>query len=304
MTKSIMDYQKASNKLINHFKNNEKVLAIFAFGSIVSGDLWEESDIDIFIVYKDNFMEIRDVYSKILGVNVHMKLLCKKKLIEIYNSEHNKGIVKNILSSSKIIFSRDDEIERLYNKSKYDFDDCIEKWNLVYLGNTIKNIGVVKKYMHNDNIVTSYEVLIRSLDELSKLYLNLNGYTITKDSVNMAMNFNNKFNEIVNELFNSEISEELIKKALAYFERYIDENLFKASKVLLDFLDKKESYLSSYEIKKDDDFKDFNIRTEIILKELSKKKFIVRDSRKLKLETEEELIIENVYAYNDRLNYR
>lgn len=73
-----MEYQKSSEKLINVLKTNKKVLAIFAFGSIISGDLWEESDIDLFIVYKDIFDNVRDIYSEILGVPVHIKVLIKK----------------------------------------------------------------------------------------------------------------------------------------------------------------------------------------------------------------------------------
>ena len=65
MSKSILDYQKSSQKLINVLKVNKRVLAIFAFGSIISGDLWEESDIDLFIVYKDVFDEVRDIYLNI-----------------------------------------------------------------------------------------------------------------------------------------------------------------------------------------------------------------------------------------------
>ena len=53
MLKSILKYQKSFQKLINDLKVNKKVLAIFAFGSIVSGDLWDESDIDLFVLYKD-----------------------------------------------------------------------------------------------------------------------------------------------------------------------------------------------------------------------------------------------------------
>ena len=68
MLKSIVNYQKSSEELINMLKTNKKVLAIFAFGSIVSGDLWEGSDIDLFVVYKDNFQEVRDIYSEILNI--------------------------------------------------------------------------------------------------------------------------------------------------------------------------------------------------------------------------------------------
>ena len=125
MLQSILNYQKASQKLITILKTNKKVLTVFAFGSIVNGDLWEESDIDIFVVYKDNFEEIRDVYSEILDIPVHMKILNKEKFLELYNTNGQKGIIRNLLISSKIIVSKDEEIDNIYNKAKYTLDKHI-----------------------------------------------------------------------------------------------------------------------------------------------------------------------------------
>lgn len=296
MSKSIVDYQKSSEKLINVLKVNKKVLAIFAFGSIISGDLWEESDIDLFVIYKDVFDDVRDIYSEILDIPVHMKILNKEKFLALYKSDGKKGIIRNLLVSSKIIFSRDEEIENAFNKAKYSLDKYIETWNLLYLGNIIKDIRVTKKYLQNDSVFTSYEVLIRALDSFAKLYLNLNGYTVSKDAVTMATNLNNKFSIIVENLFNNKCTKENIKNAVNYIEKFLDENINEASKLLLDYLYEKSTTLSSYEIKTSETFKEFDIKIEDILKELYKRKLIIRDTRSLDLPFNEKLINENVYS--------
>lgn len=297
MAKSILDYQKSSEKLINILKVNKKVLAIFAFGSIISGDLWEESDIDLFVVYEDVFEEVRDIYSEILDIPVHMKVLNKEKFLASYESDGNKGLIRNLLISSKIIFSRDDEIESIFNKAKYSLDKYREIWNLVYLGDAIKDIRVTKKYLQNDNTFTSYEVLIRTLDNFAKLYLNLNGYTVSKDAVKMATNLNNRFNAIVEKLFNNKCTKESIQETVDYIENFLDENINEASKFLLDYLFEKNMFLSSYEIKNSDLFKEFNIKIEDILKALYKRKLVAKETKKLDLPSNEKLISENVYSY-------
>ena len=297
MSKSILDYQKSSEKLINVLKVNKKVLAIFAFGSIVSGDLWEESDIDLFVVYKDVFDDVRDIYSEILNIPVHMKVLNKEKFLALYESDGNKGIIRKLLISSKIIFSRDEQIESIFNKAKYSLDKYRETWNLVYLGNVIKDIGVTKKYLQNNSVFTSYEVLIRALDSFAKLYLNLNGYAISKDAVKMATNLNNKFNVIIENLFNNKCIKENIQNTVDYIENYLEENINEAAKFLLDYLYEKNTFLSSYEIKNSELFKEFDIRIEDILKELFKRKFIIKDIKNLDLPFNEKLVSENVYSY-------
>jgi hypothetical protein len=297
VSKSILDYQKSSEKLINVLTVNKKVLAIFAFGSIISGDLWDESDIDLFVVYKDIFDDVRDIYSEILDIPVHMKVLNKKNFLTLYENDGNKGIIRNLLISSKLIFSRDEEIESIFNKAKYSLDKYREIWNLVYLGNVIKDIRVTKKYIQNDSVFTSYEVLIRALDSFAKLYLNLNGYTVSKDAVKMAINLNNKFNLIVEDLFNNKCTKESIQNTVDYIENFLDENINEAAKLLLDFLYERNTFLSSYEIKNSDIFKEFNIKIEDILKELYKRKLIVKDTKNLDLPSNEKLISENVYSY-------
>lgn len=297
MSKSIIDYQKSSEKLINVLKVNKKVLAIFAFGSIISGDLWEESDIDLFVVYKDIFEEVRDIYSEVLDIPVHMKVLNKEKFLELYKNDGKKGSIRNLLVSSKIIFSRDEEIESVFNKAKYSLDKYKEMWNLVYLGNVIKDLRVTKKYLHNDSTFTSYEVLIRALDGFAKLFLNLNGYTVSKDAVKMATNLNNKFSMIVENLFNNKCIKENIQNTVDYIEVFLDENINEAAKVLLDYLYDKNEALSSYKIRNSDSFKEFDIKIEDILKELYKRKLIIKETKKLELPSNEKLISENVYSY-------
>ena len=297
MLKSIVNYQKSSEKLMEVLKGNKKVLAVFAFGSIVNGDLWEGSDIDLFVVYKDNFEEVRDIYSEILNIPVHMKVLNKEKFLELYRNDGKKGVIRTLLISSKIIFSRDEEIETIFNKAKYSLDMYLERWNLVYLGKLIKDLGVTKKYLQNNSVFTSYEVLVRALDSFSKLYLNLNGYTVSKDAVKMVMNLNNDFNNIVEKLFNSENMQDNVENTVRYIDMFLDKNINLASKFLLDYLYEKNIFLSSYEIKNDYLFKEFNIKIEDILQELYKRNMVIKDARKLDLPLGESLINENVYSY-------
>lgn len=281
---------------MNTLKRNKKVLAIFVFGSIVNGDIWEGSDIDAFVVYEDEFNEVRHIYSEILGIPVHLKVLEKEKFLESYETNSKKGVIRDMLISSKLIYSKDEEIERVFNEAKYSMDKYIELWNLQYLGNLIKSIKVTKKYLYNDRLFTAYEVLIRALDNFAKFYLNLNSYIVSKDAVKMAMNLNNNFNSVVENLFQNGCSYEEINNTITYIESFIGENISAGAKLLLDYLNEKKTFFSSHEIKNDEVFKEFNIKIEDILKELYNHQLIKKDVRKIDLPLKEKLISENVYS--------
>ncbi len=296
MLQSIENYQKACEKLITTLRNNKNVLTVFAFGSIINGDLWEESDIDVFVVYKNTFNEIRDIYSEVLDIPVHMKILKKESFLRLYDNNEKKGFIRNLLISSKIIISKDEEIENIYNKAKYTLDKHMELNNLLYLGQLIKDLRVSKKFYYNDSFITSYEVLIRALGSFSKLYLNLNGYKVSKDAVKMASNLNSQFENILNNLLLKGAYKENIMNSILYLENFLDININVAAKFLIDYLKNKNKFLSSYEIKQDIVFQEFSIKIEDILKELYKRGIIRKKTQNLDLGYGEKLIKENVYS--------
>lgn len=295
MSKSIAELQSAFQAIVKILKKNKKVLAILTYGSIVSGDIWEESDIDLFIIYEGEYFEIRDLFSESEGVPVHAKILCEEKFLELYKSEGKRGFARNLLTKSKLIYSKSEEVTEAYNRARYSDDPYSTKWNLVYLGNVIKDLGVCKKYLINGGINTSYEVLVRVLDGVSKLFINLNGYSSTKDSLAVAMNLDQNIRDIAHNLFNKEISKDILEDTIKKIEMFIDENIINASKLLLEYLYQNKEYISSYEVSKSDKFKEFNIEIEQILKELAKRNLVIKDKRLLRDSNGVKIMGENVY---------
>ncbi|MBP8312391.1 DNRLRE domain-containing protein, partial [Clostridium neonatale] len=137
------------------------------------------------------------------------------------NDNNSNDLPPNNNNFNEII----EKIDNIYNKAKYTLDKHIGLYNLVYLGSLIKNLRVSKKYLQNNNLFTSYEVLIRALDSFSKLYLNLNGYTVSKDAVKMTMNLNNQFNILIEKLFSSGEMKENINNTIMYIEDFLDMNI-------------------------------------------------------------------------------
>ncbi len=297
MARAIIDYQKAFLEITEGLKKNSNILAIFIFGSMVTGDLWEGSDIDLFVICNDEFHEVRDVYTEILTIPVHSKFISKRSFIEAYKGEGIKGTIKNTLISSKLIFSKDDDISNIDSNTRYSINLDRKKWSLVYLGNLLKDIGVCKKYLHNGGLYTSYEVLIRVLDNFSKLYLNMKGYIVSKDSLKMACNLSDSFESLIGELFTSTVNKEMIEKALMFIENHLNYTIKDTVDPLLEFLESKEEYLSSYEIERDDLFINFNIKIEYILKYLYKKDLVNREFRDFKDPFGNKLSEESVYSY-------
>ena len=299
MAKSVVDYQNAYMEITEILKKNINIISIFVFGSMVSGDLWEGSNIDLFAIYNDDFDEIRDVYSEVLDIPIHIKFISKNSFKKYYNEAGKRDVIKNSLMSSKMIYSIDNEITDLYQKIIYMIESDKGRLNLVYLGNFFKDVGICKKYLSKGSRYTAHELLIRALNNFSMLYLSINGYTVSKDSLTMACNLNDTLNDKVINLLYKEVSDESIKDLLEYMENYLEYNIEKASKEIIDFMKKEGKTLSAYEISNNQYFKNFKIKVEEILKVLYKNNIIIKEKREFRDSKGSLLAMENVYSYKN-----
>ena len=297
MAKSVVDYQNAYKEITEILIRNNNILSIFVFGSMVSGDLWEGSNIDLFAIYNDDFNEIRDVHSEVLDIPVHIKFISKESFKNYYNGTGKINLIKDYLISSRLIYSIDSEITDLYQKIIYKIDSDKGRWNLVYLGNFLKEVLICKKYLSKGSRYTAHELLIRALNNFSMIYLSINGYNVSKDSLNMACNLNDDLNDRVKKILYNDVTDENIKDLIKYMEFYIEYNIEKITKDLVDFIKNQDKPLSSHEIKLNPYFKNFKIKVEEILNILYENNIINKEKREFRDSKGSLLAMENVYSY-------
>lgn len=296
MEKTIMQYQKAFNGIVERMKENNSVLAVMVFGSMVTGDLWEESDIDLFVIVDKNMLEIKNIYMEEKEIPVHIKLIGKNKFVQLHGEDLRGGFIHRIFASSRLVFSKDRDITTRYDNGRYYPDLDRERWNMVYLGNVLKSVGNSRKYLYNGGIHTAYATAIRAVDEFAKLYINYSGYMISKDAMTMAMNLNDAFSVCVDELFyNKDDVETTIGKTLDYILKTVDESVSSSTNVLLNFMRQKDSLLSAEDIKSDKLFANYDINMEEILNKLWQNNIIKRETRDWKSDDGKTLFKEKVY---------
>lgn len=297
MEKTILQYQKAFNSIVDRLKGNSSVLAVMVFGSMVTGDFWDESDIDLFVILDQKMTEIKNIYTEEKGVAVHIKIMSKNKFLQLYDEDIRGGFIHRIFASSRLVFSKDMDITMKYDNGRYYPDLDRERWNMVYLGSLLKSIGICRKYLQNNGIFTAYTAAVKSMEEFAKLFVNSSGYMISKDAMTMAMNLNSSYKECVEKLFFSsdKDKEEIISNILKYIQNSIDESIRNYSGVLIDFMNEKDSFLSAEDISHDRLFNSYNINVEEILNKLWEKNIIKKETRDYKSEDGKTLFKENVY---------
>lgn len=272
MNTKIAEYQKALLKIKDELQNNKNVVAAMVYGSMVNGDIWHGSNIDLLLVLENDFENIKDFYVTENQVPIHLKLISKNVLF----NEPSKKIIK-ILRSSRVIICNDDSINRVIYQSRYITDSEKGNLNLVYLGEVLKYINLLKKYIFHERKYTYFELSIKCIDAFSKLYINNSGYSVTKDSINMACSLNDSFKEIVGKIFFQEEDKGVcIEELVKYIDGYIHKYIKNYCASLIDFIKYKNSGVTSQRLKEDETFKALGTNMEEILLELHKHDILQR----------------------------
>jgi Nucleotidyltransferase domain. len=296
MEKTILQYQRAFNAVVEKLRSNESVLAVMVFGSMVTGDLWDESDIDYFVIMEKEPSEIKNIYTEENDVPVHIKLMSKEKFLQLHESDLRGGFIHRIFASSRLVFSRDIDITTRYNNGRYYLDIDKERWNMVYFGNLLRNLSICKKYVYNEGIYTAYSRCVKSLEDYAKLYINSSGYMISKDAMAMAMNLDDNYKNCVEALlYHKTDIIEGVETTTKYLEKSINKNIKIYTSILLEYMKQKDCLLSTEDIKNDNLFECFDIAFEDILSELWKRNIIKKDTREYKDQVGKTIIKENVY---------
>lgn len=298
MNNKILKYQGAFNNVVKKMKNNDSILAVMVFGSIITGDLWKESDIDLFVISKDSNIEgLRNIYTEEEEVPVHVKLMSKERFLNIHEEDLIGGFIHRIFASSRLVFSRDEEVTLKYDMGRYYPDVEREKWSMVYLGNLLKNMSVCEKYLNVRSLHMAYSEAVKCVEDFSKLYVNSSGYMISKDVIVVAMNLDDKLKELIDNLFfNKTNIENSIQELIDYLHLNIEGNFKSYTSILLNYMAKKDCLLSAEEIKKDEFFINYKIDFEGILNKLWQKQIIKRQIRDFKSKNNEPLFKEKVYT--------
>lgn len=294
MENVIIKYQRAFNAILSKLKKNKNVIAVAVFGSIVTGDLWDESDIDLIVVMDKQDKPIDNIYSTIDDVPIQIKFTNKDYIKNVQNSSFVEK-----LKSSKIMFCNDSELLRFMQGVTFNMklSDDKEIQNLIYLGIILKDIGVIKKYLHNNGEYIAYSVAVRCAENLCRLFLNMNGYTVSKDSIKLAININDNIKYCIDKLFfdKSKNREENIYEFIKVSEDYLEKTCSESTLYLISILNKEDRSMSSTEISQLEEFKQSSIKMEEILDFMCRNNILYKDLRDYKDSDGNSILKQNVY---------
>lgn len=219
-------YHCALDKFIEKVKNDSNIIAAVSYGSVVYGDLWEKSDIDIWLISKENSKKVYKQYSLVEDdIDFQVELYSRNYFIELVDSHQNQNFFRNVINQSKLLFSTDETIERLFNQDKLLGDRDKEENLLKAAIYAIISIKKAEKVLRvEEGAVIGFHFVQKLVWNIACIEVALNNEFRGKEAVIQALNLNpDFFNDTYINLIKNEITILSLADILEKCKEYIEE---------------------------------------------------------------------------------
>ncbi|MEG0129817.1 nucleotidyltransferase domain-containing protein [Clostridium sp.] len=291
----VREYQQAYEKALTNLKNNSNTLAVIVYGSIVTGDIWEESDIDFIVVTsEEDKMDI--LYTKEHGIFMHINYMSKDLFIRNYQNIIKGGTFHKAFSSGKLAYCIDKDVKSIYQATRFysDSDRCIR--NIDILCEIFNLMHYAKKFYYTKKYETSYELALLVYKNYARLEMNMSGYVTDKDVISIAVNLDSNIEELFSILVGNESLDYRINRVLEHVESFIEKNIGRITLPIVEFIQKNNNLCSIMDIQEGKGFNLINKDMSLVIHEMAKQGIINETTRKYETESGEFLVEELVYS--------
>lgn len=294
MAVNIKLYQEAYESTLNKLVNNSQVTAVVVYGSMISGDIWDESDIDFLVIAKEK-NRAENIYSKILNIPIHINYISRDNFIDSYKNLLKGGTFHKAFFAGKLVYCSDNKIKEIHMSTRFYQDKDRDVRNIEIMCNLLNSIHYTKKYYTTGKLETAYQWCMEVLTNYARLLMNMDGHITDKDILSFAVAVNSNIEYLFNRLNMDIPVSGKVNEILSVVENFIDYNIQNISKLIIEFLKKSRFPLSVEELKNSGDFKQVDGDLNLLLNTLSKMDIIKENMRKYTTYGDEYLIDETVY---------
>jgi uncharacterized protein len=291
---NIRAYQEAYESTISKLKANSQVIAVVVYGSMVSGDVWEESDIDFLIITNEK-NKTENIYTKVNKIPVHVNYLSKDVFISSYKNLLKGGTFHKAFFTGKLVYCSDDDIRNIHMSARFYGDRDMNIRNVDMLTHLLNSLHYTKKYFTTHKFETSSQWCIETLKNYARLLMNMNGHITDKDILSFAVNMDDDVEKLF-KLFNSNLNvKDKISEILNHIEDFVSSNIENLAQPIVDYLRENRSPLSIQDLQNSNEFRLVDGDLNLMLETLSSKGIVRESMRKFNTYGDEYLINEIVY---------
>ena len=231
-------FQAAFDSFLEKVKQDPSIIAVYLFGSLVRGDMWEGSDLDVIAVTRDERAVQNAGVLVENGITFHCDVLSRSRFRRRHERMLRGSIPHQIFTSGKLVYTTDESLHEYYQNLGFVGERDREMLALYYGTEAIATLHSVRKslYAHQD-AVYMFIWLLEVVRHLACTEIAMQGESIQREALHQAVRLNpSVFEPIISGLLHGDKDLTSLGEILARVDTYLEENATRIFKPLLDYL--------------------------------------------------------------------
>jgi predicted nucleotidyltransferase len=231
-------YQKALDKFIGRITKDPYIEAVYIYGSMVNGILWDKSDIDVILVGKDEKYSPFSWYTLVEDDVIFNALVFNRSQFKI---NHERGHTKDwtfMFYKSRLVYAKDSIYEEYLKKAETLGDSDRQQMLLKTSSMVVTEIQKAKKWLFvRKDMERCFTIILSFVQKFAELIVLLDNKIPQEYSVNQAMEINRTlFDKVFTRLIHSDKNWDVLNDVLNIIENFIEERIHILFKPILDYM--------------------------------------------------------------------
>jgi hypothetical protein len=187
-------YRDALAKLSAQLQEDRYVLAAIIGGSLSYDQVWERSDLDLFVITTDDLKAPKMVSLSADGINTHAMVYPRSKFKAGIQSAVRSSFFHSMFSKSTLLFSKDETLAELYNEINHVGKRDREMQTLSRLHGVLYALTKGEKWFRvKRDWNYTFFFLMKGMDDLAAVEVIRQGEIPTREVIAQALKLNPEF---------------------------------------------------------------------------------------------------------------
>lgn len=231
-------YRAATDSFLEKARTDNNVIAVYIYGSLARGDLWEGSDLDVIVVTKDQRGDRKTVVVVEDGIVGHADVFSRSAFRRFHERVLRGSPGHHVFTSGKLLWTSDESLHDYYQEVSVIGEHDRELLAMRYAVIAIADMYSVKKSLscHQDSVY-AFIWLLEVIKSLAGVETVLNGHVVEREVIRQALACNPEtFKALFTDLIQGEKDLPAMEHILSLVDDYLAERAELIFRPLLAFL--------------------------------------------------------------------
>ena len=292
----------ALGAFVDKVKDDRYIIAAILTSNLAEDNVWQHTNVNLLLIGRDD-AKFDEHYSLVEnGVNINVTMHPRKRYQQLLEGGLQGSELHSILSRSRVLFTRDEAIEKWHSDLK-QIGQRDQETQLINAGNSIFALltKAEKWFYIKKDLSYSFLYIMFVVQQLARVETIMHGEVPKRKAIYQAREHNpNFFDAVFTDLIHKDKDEEMVRRTLETIDRYLNDQTFTLFQPLFDFLASAGGTRTATELS---DY--FGVRQAwvgLVCEWLAQKGVIEQFSSPLRLTKESQISVEEAAYYYDENN--